>query len=65
MVRPLADGCRARLSFSPGAWLGDVKTEPEQTLEAIDLEGRANWGEIDAILASEVLRDVARMAEVK
>ena len=64
VVRPLADGCRARMSFAPGAWLGDVKTEPVQTLEAIDLEGRANWGEIDAILASEVLRDVARMAEV-
>jgi hypothetical protein len=64
VVRPLADGVRARLSFSPGAWLGDVKTEPVQTLEAIDLEGRANWGEIDAILASEVLRDIARMAVV-
>jgi predicted DNA-binding WGR domain protein len=65
ILRPLADGVRARLSFSPGAWIGDVKSEPVQTLEAIDLEGRANWGEIDAILASEVLRDVARMAEVR
>ncbi len=64
VVRALADGCRARMSFAPGAWLGDVKTEPVQTLEAIDLEGRANWGEIDAILASEVLRDVARLAPV-
>jgi predicted DNA-binding WGR domain protein len=65
VVRPLADGVRARMSFAPGAWLGDVKSEPVQTLEAIGLEGRANWGEIDAILASEVLRDVARMAVVK
>jgi predicted DNA-binding WGR domain protein len=64
VVRPLADGVRVRLSFAPGAWLGDVKTDPVQTLEAIELEGRANWGEIDAILASEVLRDVARMAAV-
>ena len=61
-VRALDDGVRVRLPFAPGAWLGDAKSEPVQTLEALELEGLANWGALDPVLASELLREVDRLA---
>ena len=53
------------LPFTPGAWIGDVKSEPVQTLEALELEGLESWGAVDPVLVSEILRDIERMAEVR
>ena len=64
-IRVLEDGARVRLPFTPGAWIGDVKSEPVQTLEALELEGLASWGAVDPVLVSEILRDIERMAEVR
>ena len=64
-IRVLEDGARVRLPFRPGAWIGDVKSEPVQTLEALELEGLASWGAVDPVLVSEILRDIERMAEVR
>jgi hypothetical protein len=61
-IRVLEDGARVRLPFTPGAWIGDVKSEPVQALEALELEGAASWGELDPVQASEILREVARLA---
>jgi len=64
-IRVLEDGARVRLPFTPGAWIGDVKSEPVQTLEALELEGLESWGAVDPVLVSEILRDIERMAEVR
>lgn len=61
-IRVFEDGARVRLPFTPGAWIGDVKSEPAQTLQALELEGLENWGAVDPVLASEILRDIERLA---
>lgn len=70
LSRPLSHGMRALFVLEPGAALGDVKSNPVQTLGALELAGRGDqarlpWQRVQPILVSEVLRDVARMAAVK
>lgn len=70
LSRPLGEGMRALFVLEPGAAIGDVKSNPVQTLGALELAGRGEqarlpWQRVQPILVSEVLRDVARMAAVK
>ena len=71
-TRPIADDLEVVLDLDPGTVVGDISYEPKQKLGALVLrrpnsygdDGRRRWSEIDPILASEVLRDVDRLAVV-
>ncbi len=71
-TRPIADDLEVELDLDPGTVVGDISYEPKQKLGALVLrrpnsygdDGRRRWSEIDPILASEVLRDVDRLAAV-
>lgn len=60
------------LELDPGTVVGEINYEPKQKLGPLVLrspnswgdDGRRRWRELDSILASEVLRDLARLAEV-
>ena len=70
-VRPLGRAFEAQLVFAPGHIIGDPKSQPEQALESLSLRrpgswddsARRRWGELPAVLASEVLRDIDRLAQ--
>jgi hypothetical protein len=70
-LRPLGQEFEAQLVFAPGHIIGDPKSEPEQTLESLSLRrpgswddsARRRWGELRPVLASEVLRDIERLAQ--
>jgi predicted DNA-binding WGR domain protein len=71
-TRRVADDLEVELDLDPGTVVGDISYEPKQKLGALALrrpnsygdDGRRRWGEIDPILASEVLRDIDRLAAV-
>ena len=70
-LRPLGPEFEACLVVNPGHIIGDPKTEPVQTIESLSLRrpgswddsARRRWGELHPVLASEVLRDIQRLAE--
>ena len=69
-LRPLGPEFEACLVVNPGHIIGDPKTEPVQTIESLSLRrpgswddsARRRWCELHPVLASEVLRDVERLA---
>ncbi len=70
-TRRLGDDLEVELNLDPGTVVGDISYEPKQKLGPLVLrrpntwgeDGRRRWGELDPILASEVLRDIDRLAE--
>ena len=70
-TRRLGADLEVELDLDPGTVVGDISYEPKQKLGALVLrrpntwgdDGRRRWGELDPILASEVLRDIDRLAE--
>ena len=54
MASPLGGG-EARLSLSPGISMEDLKHEPEQTIERVDLPASAA---VDPIDLAEITRDL-------
>ena len=72
MTRPIGDDLEVELDLDPGTVVGDISYEPKQKLSALVLrrpnsygdDGRRRWKELDPILASEVLRDIDRLAAV-
>jgi predicted DNA-binding WGR domain protein len=71
-TRRVADDLEVALDLDPGTVVGDINFEPRQKLGALILrrpnswgdDGRRRWSELDPILASEVLRDIDRLAQV-
>ena len=70
-TRRLGADLEVELDLDPGTVVGDINYEPKQKLGPLVLrrpntwgeDGRRRWGELDPILASEVLRDIDRLAE--
>jgi hypothetical protein len=65
MEKPLSAKIHAALDIDPGIASGDPSFFPEQTLHAIRLcrdGGKAKWSELDRVLLSEVLSDVAGLS---
>jgi predicted DNA-binding WGR domain protein len=66
MLKPLAKGEQIVLGFEPGFIVGDLSFEPEQTLGVVTIEAEGSWdqkgskplGALDAVVASELLRDL-------
>lgn len=64
--RPLGNGLHAEVGLDPGTIVGDIKSEPTQSLRSIVVrragafrdEDRLPLSRLDPILASEVLRDL-------
>ena len=71
-TRHIDDELQVDLDLDPGTVVGDISYEPKQKLGALTLrrpnrhgdDARRRWKEIDPILASEVLRDIDRLAVV-
>ncbi len=71
-TRPISDDLEVELDLDPGTVVGEINYEPKQKLGALVLrrpnsysdDGRRRWKDIDPILASEVLRDIDRLATV-
>lgn len=71
-TRRVAPDLEVHLDLDPGTVVGDIQYEPKQKLGALELrrpnswgdQGRRRWGELDAVIASEVLRDIDRLAEL-
>lgn len=67
LIKPMGPaGQQAVLQLSPGMPVMQLSAEPRQTLGAVlllDAEGRtATWGSASAVLCSELLRDLHRLA---
>lgn len=68
--RELGSDLVVELSFEPGYVVGSPRSEPEQTLHALQLHRSNRWGaepgvrwsDVNPVLVSEVLRDVERLA---
>ena len=66
VTRDLPDDLQAELGLDPGTSAGDVRMEPVQRLQKLVLRRRGSWnneglvafGKLDAIVASELLRDL-------
>jgi hypothetical protein len=71
--RPANDGLRAEVRLDPGTPIGEAMSEPRQKIVALELRrpdnaGRAPaapFGELDPLLASEVLRDIELLSPAK
>lgn len=69
-TRRVSSELEVHLDLDPGTVVGDIQYEPKQTLGALELrrphswgeQGRRRWGELDPVLASEILRDIERLA---
>lgn len=69
----VGDDWQVDLQLDPGTIVGDLSYEPKQKLPSLSLRRRGSYdqngliafGELDPILASEVLRDIDMLAPVK
>jgi predicted DNA-binding WGR domain protein len=72
MTRELPDELDAELALDPGMSAGDITMEPVQRLVKLTLRRRGSWnddgfvafGTLDAIVASELLRDVDLLTQI-
>jgi len=66
--RPANDGLQVELSFSPGIFVGGGMPEYRQTLYDVRLtrgEQAVPFAELDAIHASEIIRDLDNLAPAR
>lgn len=69
--KQVGEGLEVQLVLAPGMVVGEPDFEPRQRLPSIVLRragtsgfhGRVKFGDLDRIIVSEVLRDVALLAE--
>ena len=72
VTRELPDEREAQLHLDPGTSAGDARMEPVQHLQTLVLRRRDSWGKegqiafgvLDAIVASELLRDIDLLAQI-
>ena len=66
IARPVADGITASLWLDPGMFVGQLSSEPRQTLGELVLHDAAGqprpFGRLGPLLCSELLRDITRLA---
>lgn len=71
--KAVGDGLEVQLELDPGTIVGDLSYEPKQRIPQIVLRKRGTWnteglvpfGQLPAIIASEVLRDAELLAPLK
>ncbi|MGI5163269.1 DUF4132 domain-containing protein [Spirillospora sp. CA-253888] len=63
MVRRLPGGRRLILALDPGVHLGWSGESPDQTLGAVTLPGTAVFGDLDPVLASEILTELGTLTD--
>ncbi|ROZ74313.1 DUF4132 domain-containing protein [Ramlibacter sp. WS9] len=72
-TRRLGEGLEVDVSLDPGTIVGDMSYEPRQRMPEVTLrktgtygnEGLVPFGQLDAILASEILRDLDLLAPLQ